>query len=81
MCYSRNSRELLFVLLWTLNYNTKVGIPAFYLFSCNICIVILQIMWFFVEFMLDKNDEICIIIIVPMKILSLVGDRVLCTED
>ena len=38
-------------------------------------------MWFFVDFKLDKNDEICIIISVPMKILSLVGDRVLCTED
>lgn len=38
-------------------------------------------MWFFVDFMLDKNDEICIMISVPMKILSLVGDRVLCTED
>jgi len=38
-------------------------------------------MWFFVDFMLDKNDEICIMIGVRMRILSLVGDRVLCTED
>jgi len=32
-------------------------------------------------FLLDKNDEICIIISVRMRILSLGGDRALCTED
>lgn len=45
------------------------------------CVKKRRIWWCFGDFLLDKNDEICIIVSVRMRILSLSGDRVLCTKD